>query len=133
MTSTANAPAAREDQCHISTERWQGITTVRVDGDLDAAGAVSLRNELAALTSAEALVVDLREVGFIDSAGIGALIGAIRRSHAEGDEIVIVANRGPLRRALELVGIAALAPVVHSMADAEEAVKTLLYSSAHPG
>jgi anti-anti-sigma factor len=69
-----------------------GVDWMRVTGDLDAASAGRLEMELAAL-SERVTVVDLREVAFIDAAGITALLRAQRAAAAEGREILLLAGR----------------------------------------
>ena len=89
-------------------ERDGGTTTVRVIGEVDLVNA----HELAAAIrgAAEAggtLVVDLREVPFMDSTGLRSIIETRERFAAEGRPPlrVLVDENGPVARLLDLVGL----------------------------
>lgn len=69
-----------------------------VTGDCDLASAPTLRRELArAAEATDRLAVDLRGVSFLDSVGLGLLVGAARRVA----ELVLIAGPDdPARRVL---------------------------------
>ena len=48
--------------------------------------------------------MDLNQVSFIDSAGLGALVGAARPAEARGGSLHAVGSRLPARRLLWLTG-----------------------------
>ncbi len=80
---------------------------LRPTGDVDAYTAPELRARLhdATTSGAPVVVVDLREVTFIDSAGLGALVGAHRRMLEAGGRLGIVRPPPLVGRALELTGL----------------------------
>jgi anti-sigma B factor antagonist len=84
-----------------------GVVVVRPTGDLDAYTAPELRSRLRGATEAGAriLVVDLSAVTFIDSAGLGALVGAHRRMREGGGVLRIVQPPPLVGRAFELTGL----------------------------
>jgi anti-sigma B factor antagonist len=51
------------------------------------------------------LIVDLNRVTFIDSAGLGALVGAARRADAHGGSLHAVCARPQTRKLLWLTGV----------------------------
>ena len=89
-------------------ERNGDATVVRVVGEVDLVNAHELA---AAITTAAdgggALVVDLREVPFMDSTGLRAIIQTRELFAAEGRPPlrVLVDDQGPVARLLELVGL----------------------------
>jgi anti-sigma B factor antagonist len=86
-------------------ERRAGIRAlVGMSGDLDFAAAPQLGDAIDRLLEARAheLWVDLRELDFIDSTGLAALIGARRRADAAGAKLRLVVDPGPVRDVLVL-------------------------------
>ncbi len=57
----------------------EGYTICRPIGELDAFTVSQFRQALAELASKPRLIIDMSGVPFVDSAGLGALIGGIRR------------------------------------------------------
>ncbi|HLI00166.1 MAG TPA: STAS domain-containing protein [Acidimicrobiales bacterium] len=102
----------------LQEEAPDGTAVCRLQGDLDTYTAPRLRQALAALASAPRLVVDLSDVAFIDSAGLGALVGGIRRAQDAGGATAVVCRRPALVRLLEMTGFERLAPVAPTLDEA---------------
>ena len=81
-----------------------------------------LRRHLGPLYHRQHLVMDLREVTFIDSSFIGFLVRLVRDQRATQRELLLTRPVGQVRRALALVGLPNVVPVFDSV---EEAVATL--------
>ncbi len=84
-----------------------GIAVVRPTGDVDAYTSGRLRAALheAVGGSARLVVVDLTDVTFIDSSGLGALVGAHRRMLEAGGVLRVVRPPQTVGRAFELTGL----------------------------
>ncbi|HEX6988097.1 MAG TPA: anti-sigma factor antagonist [Bacillota bacterium] len=67
------------------------------------------------------LIVVMRDVTFIDSSGLGALLGRHRRVQAGGGRVLIVAPPRHVRAVLELSGIPKLIPILRSERQALDA------------
>ena len=81
---------------------------VQVAGEIDVATAPELRQELTRLAGggAGAIEVDLDGVSFLDSSGLGVLLGAHKRLVAAGGQgIRITGARDTVRRVLEITGL----------------------------
>jgi len=83
---------------------------VALAGELDLQSADVLEREVAALHAAgrDRVVIDLREVGFIDSTGLRVLIGLHRTAEHEGRLISLVPGPQPVQRIFELTATAQL-------------------------
>ena len=93
-------------------------TVCRISGELDAFTVGQLRNSLARLYTSSPLVIDLSGVPFVDSAGLVALVGGIRRVRDHGGVVVLVCNRPTLVRVLSLTGVDRIVTVVGTFDDA---------------
>ncbi|MBB3021564.1 anti-anti-sigma factor [Microvirga lupini] len=84
--------------------REQGIAFVRLSGRLDAAAAPHVLSRLkdAVADGRSRLAVDLSEVSFIDSTGLGTLVSGLKAARrAEGD-LRLVAPNSQAQRLLRL-------------------------------
>jgi anti-sigma B factor antagonist len=99
-----------------------GFTVVEVGGEIDIASAPELRECLHQMIDAGSrrLVVDLRQVSFIDSMGLGVLVGATRRLRGLGHDgsIQLVCSDGLVLRVLRVTGLDRLFPVHATLFDA---------------
>ena len=80
---------------------------VTVSGEVDIASAPSLRETLLSVLAdgTHELVIDLDQVTFLDSTGIGVLVAAFRRASAEGGSMSLVCNSPRSMRVLEITGL----------------------------
>jgi anti-anti-sigma factor len=86
--------------------------TLRLSGELDVAAAPALREHVVRLVSEGRvnLVFDCAGLEFIDSTGLGVLIGARARSLAANGSVAIAGARPGLLRLLAVTGIDGLFP-----------------------
>jgi anti-sigma B factor antagonist len=78
--------------------------TVKLKGECDIGSAPALREALRSLTppAVTDLVVDVSELDFIDSTGLGVIVGALRRIREGGGELTLSGARGAVQRVLEV-------------------------------
>ena len=93
---------------------------VEVTGELDLSTVARWEEDVKAVgRDSSTVVVDLSEVGFVDSAGMRTLFRLIRAARRQGTRLLFVAPpHGPVRRLLEILGLEALTPVCDSQAEA---------------
>ena len=88
-------------------------------GDVDLATVGSLRAELtAALERASKVVLDLREVSFMDTQGLAAVIEAEQSSTASGTRFVVVRAPETVHRLFDMIGLTERLTVVDDPAAA---------------
>jgi len=90
-------------------------------GDADLASAAPLRITLseATLTSPSWLVLDLSGLDFIDSTGLGVLVGALRRVRAGGGDLRVAAPQPGIARVFSVTGLDRVFGVFPSVDDAK--------------
>jgi anti-sigma B factor antagonist len=96
------------------------VEVFELTGSLDIATSPTVR---AALTSASErgghqLIVDLTQVDFLDSTGLGALIGGQRRAREFNGEVRLVAKEGQILRLLRITGLLKVFSVYATLEDA---------------
>lgn len=64
---------------------------VRFEGDLDIVTSEEMKRQLAALveSGSPTVTIDLRDVGFVDSSGLGALVAVHHFAAAKGSRLVV--------------------------------------------
>jgi anti-sigma B factor antagonist len=96
---------------------------VTVAGEIDIATAARLRERLFELAAGGGpLVADLDQVRFIDSAGLGALVGAAKRATAHGGSLHVVCARPKVRQLFRLTGLDRRLPPARTLDEALDAL-----------
>ncbi|OUS09362.1 hypothetical protein A9Q90_03360 [Gammaproteobacteria bacterium 54_18_T64] len=91
---------------HINTDT--GTLIVTFFGELDALGCTHIRPELEAIVASkdsQRVTLNLREVNFIDSSGIGAIVYLYKRLKSQGRTLDISGARGQALELIELLRI----------------------------
>ena len=110
---------ARESLRVVADGR-NGITRLALSGELDMATVDVLTNALlnSERDGASAIMLDLRDLTFMDSTGLHAFLRARARSQGNGHSLLFVGASRPVRTVFEIAG-------VESVLDEHEAVSTL--------
>ena len=101
----------------ISIEETNEALVCRLAGNLEQHTAPEFRGAVAGLPATERVVFELSSVPFVDSSGLGALIGAVRRIREMGGDVVLCAPRPSVDRVLKMVGLPRIVPVLPTLAD----------------
>jgi anti-sigma B factor antagonist len=107
----------------IVVEHEERYSLCRPVGELDAYTVGQFRDALAELATARRLLIDLSEVPFMDSSGLGALIGGIRRARESDGDVTVACSRPTLTRLLHTTGFDRIVSVEDTV---EGAVAALL-------
>jgi anti-sigma B factor antagonist len=102
----------------IDLEERDDYTICRPVGELDAYTVGQFREALGELASRPKLLIDMSDVPFVDSAGLGALIGGIRRAREVGGDVAVCCNRPTLVRLLHTTGFDRIVTVTDTLAEA---------------
>jgi anti-anti-sigma factor len=101
---------------HLTVEASpvDGFTTVRVAGEIDVATSPRLRDALldSIRHNGATVLLDMSGVTFMDSTGIGVLIGTERRVAIEGGRLIVCRPSGAVTRLLDVLGVARFLDIV---------------------
>ncbi|MFL5893958.1 MAG: anti-sigma factor antagonist [Thermoleophilaceae bacterium] len=94
----------------VDAQRVDGTTRLVLQGELDLATREVLRTELdaAEASAPKLLVIDLRELSYMDSAGLAELVGAAHRAQSGGRRVALVKGPEPIERTLDVAGVRAM-------------------------
>lgn len=96
-----------------------GIICLALSGDLDLASVATFRAHLAMTArDTEGLLLDLRDLRYLDSTGINALLDTYRASGPFGRRIALVGVSPNVRRILSVLNLQPLMPEFVSVEDA---------------
>jgi stage II sporulation protein AA (anti-sigma F factor antagonist) len=90
------------------TQKRDRLLVVRLLGEIDHHSAAGLREDLDRLLLTERparFVLDLSRIEFMDSAGLGLLLGRLRRVKALGGVMVLKSPNARVMKILQLAGI----------------------------
>ena len=88
--------------------------TAALSGDIDHHAAREMRRELDEVierSQPELLIIDMENVGFMDSSGIGLILGRLRAVRACGGDIIIKNARPEIAGVIKLSCFSAVIPV----------------------
>ena len=105
----------------------QDLRRIVISGRLDTTGTNSIASQLVELVGGpkRAVVVDLSNVKFLASIGIGALITSAKAVAGRGGKMALVVNEGSsVMMSLEATGVDQLIPIFRTLSDAERAALT---------
>ena len=90
------------------TSRTEGdFEIIEVGGEIDVYTAPKLREAIVAAVDAghTHLIIDVQKVEFLDSTGLGVLVGALKRVRADGGSLDIVCTQERILKIFEITGL----------------------------
>jgi anti-sigma B factor antagonist len=107
------------DPLDIEVRTERGCVIAAITGEIDISTVTRLRERLYELADeGGTLIVDLNRVSFIDSAGLGALVGTARRAAEHGGSLLAVCAQPQPRRLLWMTGVDKRIPLAATVAGA---------------
>ncbi len=92
------------------------------EGELDSYTVAAFRESLASLDYGSKLLIDLSGISFLDSTGLGALIGTVHRTREQSGKLAICSAKPNVSKLLKMTGFDRLVTMVN---DFDEAVEFL--------
>jgi len=94
----------------LAKKKNGSLLTVALSGELDHHNAASVREELDRLIAGgiTVLTLDMSGITFMDSSGIGVILGRYRRMSEQGGKLCISGLSGYAERILKMAGVLSL-------------------------
>lgn len=106
----------------VTCENIDGCRVAQVSGSIDAAHAVRLQEAEYLASPDEDVVLDVSEVDFLDSTGLGALVAVVRAFSNNEKRLILTSPPPIMLRTLELTGVSRVMEITDSMVDAIDAL-----------
>ena len=102
-----------------------GIEVIDVQGEIDMYTAPRLRELLIdlAVTGSYQLIVNLGQVGFLDSTGLGVLVGGLKRVRAHDGSLDLVCTQPRILKILTITGLTKVFGIYETVDQAIAATK----------
>ena len=106
----------------VSTQ--QGWAVLAVVGELELATAPRLRQRVVGLVAdgCTHIIIDLSGVDFVDSVGLGVVVGALHRARSRGGEVAVVGAVPRVRRMFAVTRLDEIVPMFPDLPEALDAV-----------
>lgn len=92
----------------LELKKGKGVLTARITGELDSFTAASVREKLDAALCDKSITrieFDLEKVGFMDSSGIGVLLGRYKTISKRGGTMGVKSAGGSVEKLLRMSGV----------------------------
>jgi len=92
----------------LTTREVDGHTLVSVGGEIDVYTAPKLRDQISELVNANktSLIIDLEAVDFLDSTGLGVLVGGLKKVRAQEGSMTLICSQDRLLKIFRITGLA---------------------------
>lgn len=101
----------------IREEQKDDVSVITPNGDIDMSGSPTLRESVRRMLGAKPgkLVVDLAQVGYMDSSGLATLVEAMKIAKGSGTALVLCAMNDRVRAIFEIARLDQYFTIVDSL------------------
>ena len=102
----------------LATSEVDGTTIVAVGGEIDVYTAPKLRDKITELVAdgVYQIVIDMEAVEFLDSTGLGVLVGGLKKVRAHDGSLELICTQDRLLKIFRITGLAKVF-VIHDSSD----------------
>ena len=104
----------------LEVSERDGWAVLAVRGEVDVYTAPRFRERLIELVSEgkHRIIVDLEAVDFLDSTGLGVLVGGLKRLRSHDGDLVLVCTQSRILKVFEITGLTKVFSIYDSVDDA---------------
>jgi anti-anti-sigma factor len=110
--ATTEGPKRKRSQFEVRDHASAGRHTFELCGELDMSATEDLQTAVRERCeqAAKTVVLDLRELAFIDSTGLRALVQVYDDCRERGHQVVLIPGRAAVQRVFDLTGLTDVLP-----------------------
>jgi anti-sigma B factor antagonist len=114
----ARIPGGVDVDLTLATNEVDGATIIAVGGEIDVYTAPKLRDKITELVAKGVydIIVDMEAVEFLDSTGLGVLVGGLKKVRAHDGSLELICTQDRLLKIFRITGLAKVF-VIHDSAD----------------
>jgi anti-sigma B factor antagonist len=100
----------------------EGVAVIRLGGEVDVYTSPRVKQEILDLLNGgiSKIVVDLTGVDYLDSTGLGVLIGGLKRSRERDGDLKLICDNVRILRIFEITGLTKIFDIYRTEAEALE-------------
>lgn len=104
----------------VETSNVERGSVVTLRGEIDVYTAPRLREAITELVDDDAtnIVLDMQQVDFLDSTGLGVLVGGLKRAKTKDGTLAIVATQQKILKIFDITGLNKVFPMYGSVEEA---------------
>lgn len=108
----------------IDVEERDGAALIRLSGEVDVYTAPKLKSTLVDLVDKGnfKIVVNLEQVDFMDSSGLGVLVGGLKRVRSHDGAIALVCTQENILKIFRITGLVKVFPIFEEESQAVEGI-----------
>lgn len=110
----------------VQTRYEHGVLVINLQGELDHHAVEQIRDNIESQleqNNYQGLVMSFRNIDFMDSSGLGLILGRLRTVSQHGGQMALCEVSNPLKKLFEMSGLLKVLPVYDAEEDAIQAVK----------
>ncbi len=106
----------------IKAEKVGDYVVLKLSGEVDVYTAPQLREEIIGRVDGgeHDIVVDLEKVDFLDSTGLGVLVGGLKRVKPHNGSLSLICNQEKILRIFRITGLTKVFPIFSSKEDLQK-------------
>ncbi len=91
---------------NVKTEKIDDITLIEIDGEVDTYTSSKIKQDiLQVVEQTPKIIISMEKVKFIDSTGLGILIGVLKKVKEKEGEMIIVSPNSYINQIFEITGL----------------------------
>jgi anti-sigma B factor antagonist len=104
---------SQQTELNITYGRAGDYLVIELDGEVDVYSANSLRGAIVEKVEEGEyrIAIDLNKVAFLDSTGLGVLVGGLKRVRSHQGELGIICNQDKILRIFRITGLEKIFPI----------------------